>query len=97
MRFGTRFPPLSVGVCGKRGTIVFFRNIEMSPKEVFGIGCRLIVKNISFFKGKIPDKGPTKKEIIMVKSWHQNLDANSYDNSRSLARQDTIWRPPYHT
>lgn len=66
----------------------------MSLKEVFGIGSRLIAKNISLFKGKTPDKGSNEVEISMAKAWHQNLDANSYDNSKSLAQSATIWKQP---
>lgn len=62
----------------------------MSPKEVFGIGSRIISENISIFKGKIPDKVPTEWEIKMAKGWHQNLDANSYEKSRSQAQWDTV-------
>lgn len=40
----------------------------MSPKEVFGIGLRLISKNISIFNGKTLDKAYAEWEIRMAKA-----------------------------
>jgi len=68
VKFGDK-PPLSLdGVYGRSEITGSSKNVERSPKEVFGIGVWLIEENIFLFDGKILEIGPRDFEIKMARN-----------------------------
>jgi len=86
-------PHLGWSVWKERNNRIF-REKARSANEVFHSFNRLVSENTSSNTLHVAEKPPTLVEVLIVKNWRLIADMTKIDNSKKMARQDTLWRPP---